>query len=118
MLRSEFLPAKARVTSGRHPSPSSWAVIRFGHGPRTGSVRDVHKLPADLRLALTTDAPALDAWRHITPLARNEWICWVESAQRDGTREHRIDRTHTELTEGRRRPRCWPGCSHPVKHGK
>ena len=77
----------------------------------------VHPLPADLRQALTTDEPALDAWQHITPLARNEWICWVESAKRSETRERRIDRTHIELTEAKRRPCCWPGCSHRVKNG-
>lgn len=77
----------------------------------------VHRLPADLRKALTADSPALDAWNDITPLARNEWICWVESAKREETREKRIDRTHTELTAGKRRPCCWPGCSHRTKNG-
>ncbi len=78
----------------------------------------LHALPADLRKALTADSPALDAWKHITPLARNEWICWVESAKREETRERRIDRTHTELAEGKRRPCCWPGCGHRAKNGK
>ncbi len=77
----------------------------------------VHRLPADLRKALTADSPALDAWTHITPLARNEWICWVESAKLDETRQRRIDRTHTELVDGKRRPCCWPGCSHRARNG-
>ena len=38
----------------------------------------VHKLPADLRDALVANPSALDAWKDITPLARNEFICWVE----------------------------------------
>jgi len=42
----------------------------------------VHKLPADLRKALITNTTALDAWKDITPLARNEFICWVEDARR------------------------------------
>lgn len=78
----------------------------------------VHTLPIDLREALVKDSPALDAWRDITPLARNEWICWVEDAKLDETRRRRIDRTHTELAEGKRRPCCWPGCSHRVKNGR
>jgi hypothetical protein len=41
----------------------------------------VHKLPADLRKALITNTTALDAWKDITPLARNEFICWVEDAK-------------------------------------
>ncbi len=75
-------------------------------------------MPADLRQALTADDPALAAWGDITPLARNEWICWVEDAKKDDTRERRIQRTHTELAEGKRRPCCWPGCSHREKNGR
>ena len=78
----------------------------------------VHRLPADLRKALTADSSALDAWKQITPLSRNEWICWVESAKQVETRERRINRTHTELAEGIRRPCCWPGCSHREKNGR
>lgn len=78
----------------------------------------VHKLPADLRRALLSDATALGAWNDITPLARNEWICWVEGAKLIETRERRVERTHTELAEGIRRPCCWPGCMHREKNGK
>jgi uncharacterized protein YdeI (YjbR/CyaY-like superfamily) len=72
----------------------------------------VHALPADLRTALVANAPALDAWVDITPLARNEFICWVEDAKQEKTRERRIRRTQEELEEGQRRPCCWPGCGH------
>jgi len=77
----------------------------------------VHKVPADLRTALADDDPALAAWNDITPLARNEWICWVEAAKLDKTRQRRIKRTHTELAEGKRRPCCWPGCDHRERNG-
>jgi hypothetical protein len=46
----------------------------------------VHKLPADLRQALIANGTALDAWNDITPLARNEFICWVEDAKQETTR--------------------------------
>jgi uncharacterized protein YdeI (YjbR/CyaY-like superfamily) len=72
----------------------------------------VHPLPADLRMALTAARTALDAWTDITPLARNEFICWVEDAKQQKTRERRIRRTLEELQEGQRRPCCWPGCQH------
>ncbi|MDH6287179.1 YdeI/OmpD-associated family protein [Rhodococcus sp. NM-2] len=78
----------------------------------------VHRVPADLQTALADDGPALKAWNDITPLARNEWICWVEDAKLDETRARRIKRTYTELAEGKRRPCCWPGCSHREKTGK
>jgi hypothetical protein len=72
----------------------------------------VHELPEDLRGALIADETALGAWEDITPLARNEFICWVEDAKRPATRERRIRRTAEELREGMRRPCCWPGCRH------
>ncbi|MBV5246469.1 MULTISPECIES: YdeI/OmpD-associated family protein [Mycolicibacterium] len=78
----------------------------------------VHELPADLRAALAGNATALAAWQDITPLARNEFICWVEDAKQDTTRERRIRRTQEELEEGKRRPCCWPGCKHRERNGK
>ena len=85
-------------------------------GPRVpGGV--VHKLPGDLRDALIANPTALDAWTDITPLARNEFICWVEDAKRTMTREGRIRRTQQELQDGQRRPCCWPGCTHRERTG-
>jgi uncharacterized protein YdeI (YjbR/CyaY-like superfamily) len=78
----------------------------------------VHELPPDLREALVADGPTLDAWKDITPLARNEFICWVEDAKQQATRERRIRRTQEELEEGMRRPCCWPGCKHRERNGK
>jgi uncharacterized protein YdeI (YjbR/CyaY-like superfamily) len=72
----------------------------------------VHKLPADLRAALLTNSVVLAAWRDITPLARNEFICWVDDAKQAKTRVRRIRRTQEELEAGQRRPCCWPGCKH------
>ena len=43
----------------------------------------VHELPEDLRRALVGAPAALAAWKDITPLARNEFICWVEDAKQD-----------------------------------
>lgn len=78
----------------------------------------VHKLPDDLRQELLAHTAALAAWNDITPLARNEFICWVEDAKQAKTRERRISRTREELEEGQRRPCCWPGCSHRERNGK
>ena len=71
-----------------------------------------HNVPADLRTALAADRAALELWEDITPLARNEWICWVENAKKPETRRRRIKRVRTELKEGMRRPCCWAGCPH------
>lgn len=78
----------------------------------------VHTLPVDLRDALAANETALSAWIDITPLARNEFICWVEDAKQDKTRQRRIRRTQEELEEGKRRPCCWPGCKHRERTGK
>ncbi len=78
----------------------------------------MHELPEDLRKALGKNPVALAAWKDITPLARNEFICWVEDAKQTMTRERRIRRTQEELEEGMRRPCCWPGCSHRERTGK
>jgi hypothetical protein len=72
----------------------------------------VHKLPSDLRKALLADPKVLVLWEDITPLARNEFICWVENAKQIETRARRIKRTCEELLEGNRRPCCWLGCVH------
>lgn len=72
----------------------------------------MHELPADLRAALSGNDTALAAWQDITPLARNEFICWVEDAKQPKTRQRRIERTSEELLEGKKRPCCWVGCIH------
>jgi uncharacterized protein YdeI (YjbR/CyaY-like superfamily) len=77
----------------------------------------VHRLPDDLRQALIVNPAALDAWKDITPLARNEFICWVVDAKKVPTRERRIRRTQEELEDGMRRPCCWPGCTHRERVG-
>lgn len=78
----------------------------------------VHDLPPDLEQGLRSDPEALAAWQDITPLARNEWICWVESAKKPETRRKRIDWGRESLAEGKRRPCCWPGCPHRAKGAK
>ena len=72
----------------------------------------VHELPDDLRDVLKHDPEALATWTDITPLARNEWICWIQSAKKDETRRKRLNWGASSLRDGKRRPCCWPGCPH------
>ncbi|MBI5151617.1 MAG: YdeI/OmpD-associated family protein [Candidatus Pacebacteria bacterium] len=72
----------------------------------------MHKVPTDLRKVIISFPKARAAWKGITPLARNEWICWIESAKKTETRIHRIERARAELIDGKRRPCCWAGCIH------
>ena len=72
----------------------------------------VHSLPADLRQALISDRVARAKWEDITPLARNEWICWTISVKTPEIRKQHVARVCSELKEGMRRPCCWIGYTH------
>jgi hypothetical protein len=72
----------------------------------------VHDVPEDLHKALAADPEALSKWNGLTPLARNEWICWTVSVKKPETRREHVERLRVELKEGKRRPCCWIGCIH------
>ena len=72
----------------------------------------VHQAQEDLRSALVSDPVVFDLWQKLTPLGRNEFICWVDDAKQAVTRQRRIKRASEELLEGKRRPCCWSGCIH------
>lgn len=75
----------------------------------------VHEVPDDLRKELLADESALERWEDLTPLARNEWICWCITCKKIETRKDHIKQTITRLLEGDRRPCCWAGCPHRTK---
>lgn len=72
----------------------------------------VHTLPSDLRAAISATPKVLALWNSITPLARNEWICWVISGKKAETRDIRIKKAISKMKGGMRRPCCWIGCIH------
>jgi uncharacterized protein YdeI (YjbR/CyaY-like superfamily) len=72
----------------------------------------LHRLPDDLRKALKAKSAILDRWNKLTPIQRNEWICWVTIVKKEETRAEHIRRMIEELSEGKRQPCCWPGCPH------
>lgn len=72
----------------------------------------VHEAPDDLQAAVRSDPNILSLWEDLTPIGRNEFICWVEDAKRAATRQRRIERTCEKLLEGKARPCCWAGCIH------
>lgn len=87
----------AKTTAGRHHKIAGGVA---------------HTMPSDLRKAIASTPAARAAWEDITPLARNEWICWVISVKKSETRKQHVERVRTELKEGKRRPCCWAGCMH------
>ena len=72
----------------------------------------VHKIPVDLEIPLTKNDSASALWNDISQIARNEFLCWIENAKQQKTRDRRIKRTIEELLEGQKRPCCWVGCIH------
>jgi hypothetical protein len=78
----------------------------------------IHEVPEDLRKVLVSSPDVLGKWNSLTPLARNEWICWITIVKKPETRKMHIDRLRTELLQGKRRPCCWPGCPHRRPNAK
>ncbi len=72
----------------------------------------VHQIADDVRVAIAADPAILIFWQSLTPLGRNEFLCWIEDAKQPATRARRIVRMGEELREGKRRPCCWAGCIH------
>lgn len=72
----------------------------------------VHEVPDDMKKALTNNEKILGIWNSLTPIQRNEWICWVTIVKKAETRAEHIERMLVELKEGKRKPCCWPGCPH------
>lgn len=72
----------------------------------------VHKVPTDMQQAILADKKMLDMWEDITPLARNEWICWVTTVKQPATRVKHIVVMRDKMHKGERRPCCWMGCIH------
>ena len=65
------------------------------------------KVPADLRKALAAAPIATTQWKDLTPIARRDFISWIDSAKQAETRKRRIERACSMLAEGKRRPCCY-----------
>lgn len=72
----------------------------------------VHKVPKDLKKELIKSDDTIFLWEALTPIARNEFLCWIDNTKQEKTRARRIRRTVEELLEGQKRPCCWVGCIH------
>lgn len=72
----------------------------------------LHDVPEDMERMLISDAQILAKWNSLTPIQRNEWICWTTIVKKPETRTEHIKRMMTELPEGKRQPCCWQGCPH------
>jgi uncharacterized protein YdeI (YjbR/CyaY-like superfamily) len=87
------------------PSNPHMTQAKVSHGV-------VHTVPKDLQKILMSKSVIYKVWEDITPLARNEWICWIMSAKKDETRKRRLTILQGKFIAGERRPCCWAGCQH------
>jgi uncharacterized protein YdeI (YjbR/CyaY-like superfamily) len=72
----------------------------------------LHEVPDEMGRALRAAPDMPERWNSLTPIQRNEWICWVTMVKKPETRSEHIRRMIEELKEGKRKPCCWPGCPH------
>lgn len=79
---------------------------------KTTNSDTIHRVPKDLTAVLQSNKDILELWNGLTPLARNEWICWVTIVKKESTRTEHLARLSEDLRRGKRRPCCWPGCPH------
>lgn len=65
------------------------------------------KVPSDLTKALVSTPGTMTLWKDLTPIARRDFITWIEGAKQPETRKRRIDITCSKLASGQRRPCCY-----------
>jgi uncharacterized protein YdeI (YjbR/CyaY-like superfamily) len=74
--------------------------------------RTPHRISKDIKFVLESNNDVLEIWNKLTPLARNEWICWINNVKKEETKVKHLKRFCEDLRGGKRRPCCWPGCPH------
>jgi len=79
---------------------------------KTNTTGKLHDIPEDLQKILDSHPEVLKKWDTLTPLAQNEWICWITIVKKPETRNKHLERIQSDLLDGKRRPCCWPGCPH------
>ncbi len=77
-----------------------------------------HRVPHDMLVVLKNNSDVSELWKKLTPLARNEWICWVTIVKKKATRADHLNRFQEDLRRGKKRPCCWPGCPHRRESAK
>lgn len=82
------------------------------------STEVIHKVPNDITEMLNNSKKVMDIWNNLTPLARNEWICYVTIVKKSETRIEHVKRLQDDLIKGKKRPCCWPGCPHRNPNSK
>jgi uncharacterized protein YdeI (YjbR/CyaY-like superfamily) len=75
--------------------------------PKPAQQESEPKVPTELRNALAADPKAKDQWGDLTPVARRDFISWIDAAKQPQTRKRRIKMACSKLAAGKRRPCCY-----------
>lgn len=78
----------------------------------------MHEMTPDIQVVLDKHDDIAKIWNGLTPLSRNEWICWVTIVKKESTRQEHLKRMVEDLRSGEKRPCCWPGCPHRRESAK
>ena len=73
-------------------------------------------VPQDLATALLAAPQDIqNLWNEITPMARWEWVRWVNATKNPDTRKRRVDVSISKMESGKRRPCCFnlSSCTDP-----
>jgi len=74
--------------------------------PKRAEEESEPRVPTDLGKALAATPTAKVQWNDLTPIARRDFITWIDSAKQPETRRRRIERACSMLAAGKRRPCC------------
>lgn len=73
-------------------------------------------VPQDFETALVAAPQKIqDLWNDITPMARWEWVRWVNATKNPDTRRRRVEVSISKMDSGKRRPCCFnlAACTNP-----
>lgn len=73
-------------------------------------------VPQDFATALSAAPQKIqNLWSEITPMARWEWVRWVNATKNPDTRRRRVDVSISKMKSGKRRPCCFnlSACTDP-----
>lgn len=100
-------------TQSKRTNGDATSVSRSSSARQTAVLDGIlHETTADIKKALRANPSLLETWNTLTPIQRNEWICWVTLVAKAETRADHIRRMLEDLGLGKRSPCCWPGCPH------
>ena len=113
--------SRFRVLLQPNGEGSHWFVIddtlRKAIGAKDGDSLDIEveptknwpepKVPSDVKAALANDPRAHQLWADITPMARWDWLNWMDLVKQYETRQARPAKLCSMLKAGKRRPCCF-----------